>query len=114
MTPTPLKQGLFDLIPPYWASYWLLSCNWVGTTEMPGKQELFAFTLVAFSISCITGYLEHTIVKDRDRALTVLQDCCDSVHAAVLSARIRELQALQVFLTIGVCALSRFLAWGMV
>jgi hypothetical protein len=114
MTPTPLKQGLFDLIPPYWASYLLMSSNWVGTTEMPGAQELIAFVLVAFSIACATALAEHTLVEAQARAQSLLEDCCDSVRASILVARIRELQAFQVFLLLGACTLSRFLAWGMV
>jgi hypothetical protein len=111
MTPTP-KQDLLNLIPPYWAIFLLLSCVWVGLTEMPDSQAFMVFACYSAGLLGIVGILEHAIVQERTHIAAMLYTCCDSLRAAALFARFRELHIIQVLLVIFACGLSRIVAWG--
>lgn len=111
MIPTP-KQGLFDLIPPYWATFLSLSCIWVGLTEMPDSQALMFFACYSAGLLVIVGILEHTIVQERADIAATLDVCCDSFWAASLVADFRRLQVGQALLVVFACGLNRLIAWG--
>lgn len=111
MTPTP-KQGLFDLIPPYWATFLSLSCIWVGLLEMPGPQALVAFACFSASLLGLVGIAEHILIKGRADIAATLDVCCDSFWAATLVADFRKLQVGQALLVVFACGLSRLIAWG--
>jgi hypothetical protein len=112
MTPTP-KQGLFDLIPPYWATALLVACTWVGVTEMPSPHDMLGFVCFSASLAGVIVTVESMIVKERARVLAILDGCCNSIHASALAAFFRELQVYQALLVMLACGLSRGIAWGM-
>lgn len=111
MTPTP-KQGLFDLIPPYWATFLSLSCIWVGLLEMSDPQALMAFACFSASFLGIVWLFEHVIIQERAHIAATLDVCCDSFWAATLATNFRKLQVYQVLLVVFACSLNRLIAWG--
>jgi hypothetical protein len=111
MTPTP-RQGLFDLILPYWATYAYIAKTWVSATETRTGGELIVYLLGSFCLGFVVFVLDLYAVGDRIKHQAALDACCDSNCARREKREIWNTYFEQ-FLVGGVgCLLNGLLLWA--